>query len=94
MFLTPERREALDRERQSGIRKEASGIPMSLDGVLTRSSGRGTVWINGFAQEQDGSLPDNPAARIAVGDTLDPDTGETTDLLNGGKIQVKTAPRQ
>jgi hypothetical protein len=85
LFFTPEYRAILDRQRQSSGKGEA---PLSINGVVTRSSGRRTVWINGLAQDD----PQLPVSEIRVGDTLDPHTGKSADLLNGGKIQIKPAP--
>ena len=54
LFFTPERREALDRQRQLKI-PENPEVPddptLTINGVVTRSSGKRTVWINGVAQE-------------------------------------------
>ncbi|MDR0578455.1 MAG: hypothetical protein LBI87_13225 [Candidatus Accumulibacter sp.] len=55
LFFTPERREALDRQRRAKLpeRKEVPRDPaLSIDGVVTRSSGKRTVWINGVAQDE------------------------------------------
>lgn len=55
LFLTPERRAILERQRQSNIQEQAQaieGATMSLDGVITRSSGKATVWINGRPQNE------------------------------------------
>jgi len=53
LFFTPERRQALDRQRQFNI-QEKQEIPedptFTIDGVVTRSSGKRTVWVNGVAQ--------------------------------------------
>ena len=53
LFFTPERRQALDRQRQFNI-QEKQEIPedptLTINGVVTRSSGKRTVWINGVAQ--------------------------------------------
>lgn len=53
LFFTPERRQALDRQRQFNI-QEKQEIPedpmLTINGVVTRSSGKRTVWINGTAQ--------------------------------------------
>ncbi len=108
LFFTPERREMLDRQRQFNIqeRKEIPEDPtLTINGVVTRSSGKRTVWINGVAQDETdiGSgaavtpnranpgkvvvQPEGaPAARASVGDTVNRNTGETTDLLGGGEI--------
>ena len=53
LFFTPERRQTLDRQRQFNI-QEKQEIPedptFTIDGVVTRSSGKRTVWVNGIAQ--------------------------------------------
>ena len=52
LFFTPERRQTLDRQRQFNI-QEKQEIPedptFTIDGVVTRSSGKRTVWVNGIA---------------------------------------------
>jgi len=62
LFFTPERRAALERQRLSNIqeRQTLQGATMSLDGVVQRSSGKSTVWINGRPQNE------NDAARTGV----------------------------
>lgn len=54
LFLTPERRAALERQRLLNIQeKEAQvveGATLSVSGVVRRSSGRNTAWINGTPQ--------------------------------------------
>ena len=53
LFFTPERRQALDRQRQFNIeeKQEAPEDPtLTINGVVTRSSGKRTVWVNGVAQ--------------------------------------------
>ena len=55
LFFTPERRQLLDRQRQLNIqeRKEVPEDPtLTINGVVTRSSGKRTVWINGIAQDE------------------------------------------
>jgi hypothetical protein len=52
LFLTPEWRAALDRQRQLNIQESRAieGDAVRLDGVVLRSSGKPTVWINGRPQ--------------------------------------------
>lgn len=55
LFFTPERRQTLDRQRQFNIqeRKEIPEDPtLTINGLVTRSSGKRTVWINGVAQDE------------------------------------------
>lgn len=58
LFFTPEKRAALERQRQLNIQETQTleGASMSLDGVVVRSSGKRTVWINSRAQH-DASAP-------------------------------------
>ena len=52
LFFTPEQRQVLDHQRQVGVEKPQEEVvpedPMlTVNGVVTRSSGRRTIWING-----------------------------------------------
>lgn len=53
LFFTPERRQHLDRLRQFNIQQKEE-VPedptLTINGVVTRSSGKATVWVNGVAQ--------------------------------------------
>lgn len=55
LFFTPEQRQTLDQQRQFNI-QEKQVIPqdetLTINGVVTRSSGKRTVWINGAAQNE------------------------------------------
>ncbi|MRR50503.1 MAG: hypothetical protein EG825_06250 [Rhodocyclaceae bacterium] len=63
LFMTPEIRSALERQRQLNIQEAQTleGSTVTLNGVVTRSSGRRTVWINGQAQH-DEATPSGVAA--------------------------------
>lgn len=52
LFLAPEWRGALERQRQLNIQQTRSlaGDTVRLDGVVVRSSGKSTVWINNRPQ--------------------------------------------
>ncbi|HZV54699.1 MAG TPA: hypothetical protein VFF82_07150 [Rhodocyclaceae bacterium] len=54
LFLTPERRAALERQRQLNVQEiqAIEGSVVSLDGVVTRSSGKSTVWVNQRPQNE------------------------------------------
>lgn len=54
LFLTPEARAHLDRQRQLDIKETRSleGGTMRLDGVVVRSSGKSTVWVNNQPQNE------------------------------------------
>ena len=111
LFFTPERRQQLDHQRQFNVREHAVRVDptLTIDGIVTRSSGKRTVWVNGVAAEENDTsagihvIPErkNPGhvvvqsgessspASARVGDTLSRDTGESIDLLQGGRIVVR-----
>jgi hypothetical protein len=114
LFFTPERRQTLDRQRQFNIQEKQDiqeDPTFTIDGVVTRSSGKRTVWVNGVAQNDEetpsgvsisttrrhpGKLTigaeDDSARSASVGDTVNRNTGEATNLLGDGKIEVNTRP--
>lgn len=113
LFFTPERRQTLDRQRLFNI-QEKQEIPedptLTIDGIVTRSSGKRTAWVNGVAQNEN-EMPsgvsvtprrkdpgkvvvqasESPAGNTRVGGTVNRNTGEATDLLNGGRISTKSS---
>ncbi len=51
LFFTPEERQRLDRERQHPDEARArAGSTIVINGVVARSSGKRTIWVNGAAQ--------------------------------------------
>lgn len=78
LFFTPERRQTLDRQRQFNI-QEKQEIPeeptFTIDGVVTRSSGKRTVWVNGTVQEE---------REVKQGVTVTP------NRINPGKVIVQS----
>jgi hypothetical protein len=53
LFFTPERRQQLDHQRQFNLeeQREAPEDPtLTINGVVTRSSGKRTVWVNGITR--------------------------------------------
>jgi len=77
LFLTPEQRAALDNARRNKIRAEAvvaaadkkpkapPAKSVTINGVVSRSDGESTIWINGHATE--GETQDGMRAVIAPG---------------------------
>ena len=55
LFFTPERRQHLDHQRQMNIQTQVE-IPqdptLTINGVVMRSSGKRTIWVNGVAQNE------------------------------------------
>ena len=71
LFFTPERRQILDRQRQLNI-QEKQEVPedptLTINGVVTRSSGKRTVWINGVSQNEN----DNSTGVVVIPNKKDP----------------------
>ena len=107
LFLMPQQRQELDRRRQANI-QEAAAVTESLvtvNGQVSRSLGRTTVWINGVPQ--DSARKPNDPARVAlpgaegqpsvnlkIGQTLDKVRGEVRDPVGGGKILTPAQRRE
>lgn len=52
LFFTPEYRQNLDRQRQMNVQnvQQANEDPtLTINGMVTRSSGKRTAWVNGIA---------------------------------------------
>lgn len=71
LFFTPERRAALDRQRQSPPRdrRDSQAMTITVNGVVRRAAGPETAWINGVPQTTGaagglwtGSLPRQPGS--------------------------------
>lgn len=67
LFFTPERRAAMERQRTFNIQEAQTlqGTTMSLDGVVYRSSGKTTVWINRTAQTESESTRTGVSALVS-----------------------------
>jgi hypothetical protein len=79
LFFTPERRITLERQRTLNIQEAQTlqGNTMSLDGVVYRSSGKATVWVNRRAQTE------NEASRTGVSAVISPKTPGSALLAPG-----------
>ena len=92
LFFTPERRQTLDRQRQLNM-VEQQEIPedptLTINGVVTRSGGKRTVWVNGVAQDETNTgstiaLPNrkDPARVIVQGSDTPPANARVGDTVN------------
>ena len=106
LFTTPEWRTAVDRQRQAAARQSlpADGIAgdqLRLDGVVVRSSGRSTVWINRQAQhdrQYTGGFVAQPSPqhpeKVAIGNVPvpggGPGDGHPVDLKVGTTLDLGT----
>lgn len=98
LFLTPEWRTALERQRQHNIQQTRTleGETVRLDGVVLRSSGKSTVWINNQPQTEnsrDAGVVAAPSQRqpgrvaVSAGGTapIDLKVGTTLNQATGEK---------
>ena len=97
LFLTPQQRVDLDKRRQANT-VEAEVVvesTVTLNGQVTRSSGKTTVWINGVPQYDPagagrGTYRDaDTDAAIKAGQTLDRVRGDVRDVVAPGAVRVK-----
>jgi hypothetical protein len=104
VFFTPQQRQDLDRRRDTNVPETGAPVEslVTVNGHVTRSSGKTTTWINGVPQYDTyrGRVPDRVAVEsgttmqgVRVGQTLDRSSGEVRDVLPGGAIKVDPAPR-
>lgn len=85
LFFTPERRAAMERQRTFNIQEAQTlqGTTMSLDGVVYRSSGKTTVWINRTAQTE------GESARTGVSAVVSPKTPGSALLAPGDETPAQ-----
>jgi hypothetical protein len=105
LFLTPEQRAALDNARRNRIRAEAQAaaadkkpkIPLAksvtINGVITRSDGESTVWVNG--RPTDGQTEDGMRVDISPGTdssvvVREPEKGRRVRLKVGQRADLVT----
>jgi len=99
LFFTEQQRQDLDRRRQANIREAAVVVESSVtvNGQVSRSSGRSTTWINGVPQESTRkpadparvTLPGGegaPSVNLKIGQTLDKVRGQIKDPVAGGIV--------
>jgi hypothetical protein len=107
LFFTEQQRQDLDRRRQANIREAAVIVEstVTVNGQVSRSSGRSTTWINGVPQESTRkpldparvNLPGSegtPSVNLKIGQTLDKIRGEIRDPVAGGSIVTPSGNRE
>lgn len=99
LFFTPEQRNALDQQRRYKLKtiKSLEGETLRIDGVMLRSSGKKTYWVNGQAQH-DNETPSGVAItsrRQTPGQATVMPTGEKeTPLRVGETLNRATGEKQ
>jgi hypothetical protein len=107
LFFTPQQRQDLDRRRQANIQETAVTADsfLTVNGQVSRSNGKNTVWINGAPQETS-RKPADPARvtvpggegessiNLKVGQTFDRVRGEVKDPAGAGETAVAPPARR
>jgi hypothetical protein len=107
LFFTPQQRQDLDRRRQANIQESAVTVNsfVTVNGQVSRSNGKNTVWINGAPQETS-RRPVDPARvtvqggegeasiNLKIGQTLDRVRGEVKDPASGSETVVAPPARR
>lgn len=98
LFFTPEERAGLERQRQTGKldRRQPQPGSVRVGGVVSRSSGRNTVWLNDVPVRADaGSSGAGVTVRSAAPDTveLQAPSGAPTRLKAGEAVDIDSGAR-
>ena len=85
LFFTPEKRATLERQRTLNVQESQTlqGATMSLDGIVYRSSGKATVWINHRAQTE------SESGRTGVSAIVSPKTPGSALLAPGEETPAR-----
>lgn len=97
LFFTPEQRHALDMRRNSGsiLTEDTQAGEITLNGIVKRSGGKSTVWINRVAQTEtdlvlgpkaqpsQARLPNIPISVPSLKKTINLKVGQTLDTGSG-----------
>jgi hypothetical protein len=107
LFFTPQQRQDLDRRRQANIQESAVTADnfLTVNGQVSRSNGKNTVWINGVPQESSRKPADparvtipggegEPSINVKIGQTLDRARGEVKDPASGSETVVAPPVRR
>ena len=97
LFYTPAQRANIIGERQGQAGDSLFGTKQQLTGVVRRTNGNSTVWVNGKAQKE--GNPKTPplkgvdavveGKRLRVGESVDSLTGARADVVAPGAVTVK-----
>jgi hypothetical protein len=100
LFYTPQQRAELDHKRATNAVEAEVVVErlVTVNGRVSRSSGKTTTWINGVPQ-YDTYTGGDPArvaiddngtdTKVRVGDTLDRTRGEVRPAIEPGRIEIK-----
>ena len=99
LFFSEQQRQDLDRRRQANIQETAVVVEslVTVNGQVSRSSGKSTTWINGVPQTSARRPRDparatvpgaegEPSVTVKIGQTLDKVRGEIRDPAAGSIV--------
>ncbi len=103
LFFSAQQRQEFDRRRELNIQEATVVVVESLytvNGHISRSSGKSTTWVNGAAQNdaygtRDPAsillqpVQDEPPVSLKVGQTLDRTSGTIKNVMTRGEIKIK-----
>lgn len=100
LFYTPLERQKIVRSRLSMVEPEAEASLVQLSGVVRRSAGKGTVWVNGQPSPEGAPKTSQirgmdavvDGQRLRVGESVDKITGVRSDVVKPGTVTVKRQP--
>lgn len=88
LFFTPEQRAQLDREyAQRATAENKHATVLMLNGIVQRSDGARTVWINGMAQDAGGKSKQVPDSHIIV----TPEQPQPIEIKVGQRLLLEQA---
>lgn len=96
LFFTPEKRQALDHQRQQNIQQKPQEEPedrtLTINGFVTRSSGKRTVWVNGVARNENETASgiSIKAGKDTPGEVLVEDNAKRNRTQVGNSINLDT----
>lgn len=106
LFFTPQQRQDLDRRRQANVQESAVTVNsfVTVNGQVSRTYGKTTVWVNGVPQESTGKPRDparvsvpggdgQPSVSLKIGQTLDKVRGNVRDPVGDGTIDTSSEKR-
>lgn len=106
LFYFPRERATLDAQRHQSAAPGLEGETITVNGLVKRSSGKSTVWVNGIPQQEGEGSPvkispkqsvtlhrpgkDN-AVDLRVGQTLEKTTGKVREIYESPPATKNTA---
>src|SRR5262249_2037154 len=99
LFFTPQQRQDLDRRRQANIQESTATVNsfVTVNGQVSRSNGKNTVWVNGVPQETSRKPADpsrvtvqgaegEPSINLKIGQSFDRARGQLKDPARDGNM--------